>query len=50
VLDPFSRSAVSAYFFVNIECKTFDASGWPVRPSGLAWPVRLCPMANLKLR
>ena len=36
------------YFFVNIDYKSFDASKWPVRPSGLAGPVRLCPMAQLK--
>ena len=35
------------YFFVNIDYKTFDASNWPVKPSGLAGPVRLCPMARL---
>jgi hypothetical protein len=27
--------------FVNIDYKPFDASEWPVRPSGLAGPVRL---------
>jgi hypothetical protein len=35
------------YFFVNIDYKPFDAANWPVRPSGLAGPVRLCPMAKV---
>ncbi len=34
------------FFFVNIDYKPFDASNWPVHPSGLAGPVRLCPMAR----
>ena len=36
------------YFFVNIDYKPFDAAKWPVKPSGLAGPVRLCPMARVK--
>ena len=36
------------YFFVNIDYKPFDASGWAVRASGLAGPVRLIPMARTK--
>ena len=36
------------YFFVNIDYKDFDASNWPVLPSGLAGPVRLCPMARTR--
>lgn len=31
------------YFFVNIKYKEFDASDWPVMPSGLGGPVRLIP-------
>lgn len=30
--------------FVGIDYKPFDASGWPVRPSGLLGPVRLQPL------
>ena len=30
--------------FVNIDYKPFNASDWPVRPSGLLGPVRLLPM------
>ncbi len=30
--------------FVDIHYKPFDASGWPVRPSGLLGPVRLLPL------
>jgi hypothetical protein len=30
--------------FVGIDYKPFDASGWPVRPSGLLGPVRLWPL------
>ncbi len=35
------------YFFVNIDYKPFDAANWPVKPSGLSGPVRLCPMARV---
>ena len=31
--------------YVNIDYKPFDASGWPVRPSGLLGPVTLTPLA-----
>lgn len=30
--------------FVNIDYKSFDASNWPVRPSGLLGPVTLTPL------
>jgi hypothetical protein len=30
--------------FVGIDYKPFDASGWPLRPSGLLGPVRLQPL------
>lgn len=30
--------------FVNIDYKPFDASGWPIRPSGLLGPVTLTPL------
>jgi hypothetical protein len=30
--------------FVNIGYRPFDASGWPVRPSGLLGPVHLIPL------
>jgi hypothetical protein len=32
--------------FVGIDYKPFDASGWPLRPSGLLGPVRLEPLAS----
>jgi hypothetical protein len=32
--------------FVGIDYKSFDASGWPVRPSGLLGPVRIQPLAR----
>ncbi len=37
-----------SFFFVNIDYKPFDASNWTVKPSGLAGPVRLCPMTRVK--
>jgi hypothetical protein len=33
--------------FVNIDYKPFDASKWPVRPSGLLGPVTLQPLKSL---
>jgi hypothetical protein len=33
--------------FVNIQYRPFDASGWPVRDSGLLGPVRLQPLKKL---
>ena len=30
--------------FVNIFYKSFDASGWPLQPSGLLGPVQLVPL------
>ena len=33
--------------FVSIDYKPFDASGWPLRPSGLLGPVRLQPLADI---
>ena len=30
--------------FVNINYKPFDASGWPLQPSGLLGPVTLTPL------
>jgi hypothetical protein len=30
--------------FVNIDYAPFDASEWPLHPSGLIGPVRLCPL------
>jgi hypothetical protein len=33
--------------FVGIDYKPFDASGWPVRPSGLIGPVLLRPLAPI---
>ena len=33
--------------FVDIRYKPFDASGWPVRDSGLLGPVRLVPMRSI---
>jgi len=30
--------------FVNIDYRSFDASSWPVRESGLAGPVTLTPL------
>jgi len=33
--------------FVNIDYKAFDASGWPLRDSGLLGPVRLFPARRL---
>jgi hypothetical protein len=35
--------------FVNINYKPFDASGWPLTPSGLLGPVTLTPLRPLKL-
>jgi hypothetical protein len=35
--------------FVNINYKEFDASGWPLTPSGLLGPVTLTPLRALKL-
>ncbi|PYP23249.1 MAG: glycoside hydrolase family 2, partial [Gemmatimonadetes bacterium] len=32
--------------FVGIDYKPFDASGWPLKPSGLLGPVRLEPLAS----
>jgi len=32
--------------FVGIDYKPFDASKWPVRPSGLSGPVALQPLAD----
>ena len=32
--------------FVGIDYKPFDASGWPLKPSGLSGPVRLEPLAS----
>lgn len=32
--------------FVGIDYKPFDASGWPLRPSGLRGPVRLTPLGT----
>ncbi len=34
--------------FVNIDYKPFDASGWPVRASGLLGPVTLTPMTRMR--
>jgi hypothetical protein len=34
--------------FVNIDYKPFDASDWPLQPSGLLGPVRLIPVKNSK--
>ncbi len=33
--------------FVNIDYKPFDASGWPLRPSGLLGPVSLTPLEEM---
>jgi hypothetical protein len=33
--------------FVNIDYKPFDASNWPLTPSGLLGPVRLTPLRQL---
>jgi hypothetical protein len=33
--------------FVGIDYRPFDASGWPLKPSGLLGPVRLRPLASL---
>ena len=30
--------------FVNIRYQPFDASGWPLEPSGLLGPIQLVPM------
>lgn len=35
--------------FVNIDYKPFDASKWPIRPSGLLGPVRLIPLIEADL-
>ena len=32
--------------YVSIDYKPFDASGWPVRTSGLVGPVTLTPLAS----
>jgi len=32
--------------FVGIDYKPFDASGWPLKPSGLLGPVRFEPLAS----
>jgi hypothetical protein len=32
--------------FVNIDYKPFDASGWPLQPSGLLGPVTLTPLSS----
>ena len=32
--------------FVGIDYKPFDASGWPIKPSGLLGPVRFEPLAS----
>jgi hypothetical protein len=34
------------FFFVNIEYKPFDASGWTPLPSGLLGPVSLAPLTR----
>jgi hypothetical protein len=34
--------------FVNLDYKPFDASNWPLTPSGLLGPVRLTPVAAVK--
>ncbi len=34
------------FFFVNIDYKAFDASGWPVTPSGLEGLVTLTPLGS----
>ncbi len=36
--------------FVDINYKPFDASAWPLTPSGLLGPVTLTPLQNLSLR
>jgi len=33
--------------FVNIDYKPFDASGWPLRDSGLLGPVRMIPVSRM---
>ena len=33
--------------FVNINYRRFDASKWPLQPSGLLGPVELVPLKNL---
>lgn len=35
------------FYFVNIDYRPFDASGWEPLPSGLLGPVRLVPMRKL---
>jgi hypothetical protein len=35
--------------FVNIDYKSFDASAWPLAPSGLLGPVTLTPLKELAL-
>jgi hypothetical protein len=35
--------------FVNINYRPFDASNWPLTPSGLLGPVTLTPLRALKL-
>lgn len=35
------------FYFVNIEYREFDASGWEPLPSGLLGPVRLIPMRRV---
>ena len=34
--------------FVNIFYRSFDASGWPLQPSGLLGPVKLVPLQEFK--
>ena len=34
--------------FVNINYRPFDASGWPLTPSGLLGPVTLTPLRTLQ--
>jgi len=33
--------------FVNINYKPFDASNWPLTPSGLLGPITLVPLRTL---
>jgi hypothetical protein len=35
---------------VDLRYKPFDASGWPVTPSGLLGPVRLVPLEVVRPR
>ena len=36
--------------FVNVDYRTFDASSWPIRDSGLLGPVQLLPMSVMQAR